>query len=161
LQGYKSLLAPIRRMPPEVLGHIFTFFCDKNHVSPTSGSVILGLALAGVCSHWRYVALSTHEIWSTIIAEGIGEPNWKQVEQAGAGLEFLLEHSGAHPLTIELNCATEFEKSTMIQAISILGNHSGRWQSLTLAWGPQIVSHLVPELNQFRNKVPLLQSVTL
>ncbi|KAL1743167.1 hypothetical protein HDZ31DRAFT_41563 [Schizophyllum fasciatum] len=60
----KSTLAPIRRLPPELLMEIFshvTATTRKRH--PTRR---LELRIAGVCYYWRMVALGASALWSSI-----------------------------------------------------------------------------------------------
>ncbi|PBK93409.1 hypothetical protein ARMGADRAFT_889701, partial [Armillaria gallica] len=55
----KSLLAPIRRLPPELLCAVF-----KEAIKAEDPTSLLRIAL--VCTYWRRLALSTHSLWSTI-----------------------------------------------------------------------------------------------
>ncbi|KDQ65170.1 hypothetical protein JAAARDRAFT_84583, partial [Jaapia argillacea MUCL 33604] len=52
----KSLLSPIRRLPPEILSKIFLMCLDEVEE-------IQVLWLTEVCFHWREVALSTPTLW--------------------------------------------------------------------------------------------------
>lgn len=52
----RSHLRPINRLPPELLGHIFSFLGGGAYVVPATH----------VCQQWRAVALSTPSLWTTI-----------------------------------------------------------------------------------------------
>ncbi|KDQ65169.1 hypothetical protein JAAARDRAFT_116648, partial [Jaapia argillacea MUCL 33604] len=52
----KSLLSPIRRLPPEVLSKVFLMCMDEV-------AEIQILRLTEVCLHWREVALSSPTLW--------------------------------------------------------------------------------------------------
>ncbi|KAJ7593706.1 hypothetical protein C8J56DRAFT_752598, partial [Mycena floridula] len=70
---HQSFVSPIRHLPPELLGLIFSLFCtvdfwdcepfvSKSH--RISGSIFREpFIIATVCSHWRSIALSTPSLW--------------------------------------------------------------------------------------------------
>ncbi|THV06944.1 hypothetical protein K435DRAFT_571528, partial [Dendrothele bispora CBS 962.96] len=60
----RSLLSPVRRLPNEVLGHIFSYCCDN--IFSVSSSWRGRNAFLSVCSHWREVGLTTPQIWTVI-----------------------------------------------------------------------------------------------
>ncbi|KAJ7276743.1 hypothetical protein C8J57DRAFT_1583987, partial [Mycena rebaudengoi] len=98
LERYQTILSPIRRLPPEILGEIFTFhfICGSSTSYPSSKRA--PWLLAQVCSHWRSVALGTPRMWSMIFAhlDFVGEGSavllWK----------LWLERSGTVPLSVKL-----------------------------------------------------------
>ena len=61
----KSLAAPIRKLPPEILAEIFVHYATENEISRRR-VYIPGLRLAGVSGHWRSVALTTPALWTSI-----------------------------------------------------------------------------------------------
>ncbi|KZT09010.1 uncharacterized protein LAESUDRAFT_748615 [Laetiporus sulphureus 93-53] len=71
-------IAQINRLPPELLGEIFTcllsFFCSSAYETKEhtwlcfSQSIQVSLALSHVCRHWRAVALTLPQLWSSISA---------------------------------------------------------------------------------------------
>ncbi|KAF9059731.1 hypothetical protein BDP27DRAFT_1340891 [Rhodocollybia butyracea] len=72
----QCLLAPIRKLPDEILGCIFDECCGMNYfnsigVDPQVDSVGLfrtkpALVLSSVCSCWRRIGLSLPQIWARI-----------------------------------------------------------------------------------------------
>ncbi|KAK0192044.1 hypothetical protein F5146DRAFT_881461, partial [Armillaria mellea] len=59
---HQSFLAPIRRLPVEILGIVFEEACNL----PTFGinsSVTFPTTLSSVCFHWRNTCLSTPSVW--------------------------------------------------------------------------------------------------
>ncbi|THV06938.1 hypothetical protein K435DRAFT_644327, partial [Dendrothele bispora CBS 962.96] len=60
----RSLLSPVRRLPNEVLGHIFSYCCESNF--RVSSSRAHRNTFLSVCSRWREVGLTTPQIWSVI-----------------------------------------------------------------------------------------------
>ena len=78
LERYRSLAAPIWKIPDEVLGLIFGHLCDEHarlqKIGTEKHSVPV-LRLSAVCSHWRSVLCSTPSFWSNFVvsftADGI------------------------------------------------------------------------------------------
>ena len=61
---HTALVAPIRRLPPEVLSEIFLHYNDENNISNFRLNTA-PLQLGGVCSRWRTIALSTPRLWNS------------------------------------------------------------------------------------------------
>ncbi|KAF9058867.1 hypothetical protein BDP27DRAFT_1274442, partial [Rhodocollybia butyracea] len=73
LDLFKNILAPIRRIPPEILGYIFELSCDpwclpqhiwKVHLYIDEYRTSSPVAISKVCVAWRQVAHMTPRIWS-------------------------------------------------------------------------------------------------
>ncbi|KAF6748518.1 hypothetical protein DFP72DRAFT_1174169 [Ephemerocybe angulata] len=66
LERHRAILSPVRRIPREVLGHIFTFlqpFENGEKVRTAEGrKELVGLSL--VCKLWHDATLFTHELWT-------------------------------------------------------------------------------------------------
>ncbi|KAF5334333.1 hypothetical protein D9611_014176 [Ephemerocybe angulata] len=66
LGRHQAILSPVRRVPREVLGHIFTFlqpFAYGEEVRNSAGrKELVGLSL--VCKLWHDATLFTHELWA-------------------------------------------------------------------------------------------------
>ncbi|THU82468.1 hypothetical protein K435DRAFT_555622, partial [Dendrothele bispora CBS 962.96] len=60
----RSLLAPIRKLPPEVLGRIFRLVCIEN--SAAAEIDCPAAHLSHVCAGWRDLARTTPSLWSHI-----------------------------------------------------------------------------------------------
>ncbi|KAJ7593699.1 hypothetical protein C8J56DRAFT_819882, partial [Mycena floridula] len=77
---HQSFISPIRRLPPELLGLIFSLFCTvdfwdckpfESRKDCLSGSLFMEpFIIATVCSDWRSIALSKASLWSTIMLGG-------------------------------------------------------------------------------------------
>ncbi|KAJ7596277.1 hypothetical protein C8J56DRAFT_772831, partial [Mycena floridula] len=50
VDGYKSLISPIRKFPPEIIRQIFEHFCTENRLDK-AGINIPALVLSRVYSH--------------------------------------------------------------------------------------------------------------
>ncbi|KZP12800.1 hypothetical protein FIBSPDRAFT_151269 [Athelia psychrophila] len=62
LYNYQSIVAPIRRVPDDVLGEIFLAFMDTSD----HGYDTIPITLASVCGRWRTLAHSTPRLWYQI-----------------------------------------------------------------------------------------------
>lgn len=123
----KSLLAPIRRIPEDVLSEIF-MLCPE---PPPATSFLKNKApflLTQVCSRWRAVALSTQALWSSMIFDS----------EFGASpglLQLWLLCSGGHPLDLDLSSlpsATKSAHNRRTAIIETLIEHQNRWQNVAL-----------------------------
>ncbi|KAJ7797124.1 hypothetical protein B0H14DRAFT_2912609 [Mycena olivaceomarginata] len=88
-------------LPVEMLQRIFLFcggVSDLNEIGEPGTQPIL-LALCGVCSHWRAVALDTAELWSDIKVT----LRHKTLERLLAPSKVWLCRARHHPLTLELD----------------------------------------------------------
>ncbi|KAJ7627844.1 hypothetical protein DFH06DRAFT_728234 [Mycena polygramma] len=71
VKTYKAVVSPIRRVPPEILGEIFSYlvpshFSEIDQLEP----VVIDHApwsMTRVCRHWSAVALETPALWSTVV----------------------------------------------------------------------------------------------
>ncbi|KAE9401964.1 hypothetical protein BT96DRAFT_817190, partial [Gymnopus androsaceus JB14] len=66
LRAYASLVAPIRRVPDEILGEIFEYYCSSPCALYLNGTGNGPLIVSAVCSHWRSIVHSTPSLWSRI-----------------------------------------------------------------------------------------------
>ncbi|KAJ7740443.1 hypothetical protein DFH07DRAFT_839069 [Mycena maculata] len=99
IERCKYPLAPIRRVPTEILVNIFTYYADLVKAIKFS-NVRYGVWVLGhVCGHWRAVALTTQAIWSSFVFTC--SPKMGNV---GALAEEYLMRSGNHPLSIDFLC---------------------------------------------------------
>ncbi|KAJ7167963.1 hypothetical protein C8R46DRAFT_1350843 [Mycena filopes] len=128
-----SLMAPIRRIPPEVLAQIFDlcaldqvpfadadaslpddpiFRASQGHLAP----------LSQVCFRWYETVLGTPWLWSIIEADLVTEP-YASLD----GISRSLERSAHCPLVIRAVAAT-LDATT---ALELLAQHSNRWYCLS------------------------------
>ncbi|KAL1677050.1 hypothetical protein EV122DRAFT_252822 [Schizophyllum commune] len=62
----KALVAPIRRLPPELLSEVFLFATPATWYDECSGNRMQDIRYAEVCHSWRAITLGTHALWNTI-----------------------------------------------------------------------------------------------
>lgn len=146
--GYKSLLSPIRKLPPEILRHIFCCFCDMKWLGDKTDGVA-GVTLGSVCAHWRSIVLSTKEVWSKIWISTSAESR-----QLLPLLEIQLSRSGNAPLTIEVNqCNNDDHSSEIMQ---LLARHCYRWYNVSL-----LLDYPPVALDNIKENLPILESLRL
>ncbi|TEB24045.1 hypothetical protein FA13DRAFT_1639232, partial [Coprinellus micaceus] len=65
IASYKTVLHPNRRIPAEILHHIFLSCMPEDHF-PFLKSTDPPLVFTQVCRSWRAVALNMGELWSSV-----------------------------------------------------------------------------------------------
>ncbi|KAK7049396.1 hypothetical protein VNI00_005997 [Paramarasmius palmivorus] len=130
---YRSLLSPVHKMPPEVLGNVFAFACEEQTVSFRPDHIPQPLLLSAVCGRWREVAVATPFLWTSI---NINFAAWEKVEHYRHLLQqtqLFLERSKISPLHIYLNFNYKLPRDDAVSTLTVLVSHSNRWQRLILA----------------------------
>ena len=120
-----SHVAPIRRLPAEMLSEILTVAITEYGCSAWQ--------LTHVCRSWRLVLLATSRAWSKV---KVG--SWTSVEK----VQCLLERTERITLDVEIDiesdavaCTPEFCQP--YSAFQILGGTSVRWRNLTISSFPK------------------------
>ncbi|KIK59143.1 hypothetical protein GYMLUDRAFT_44899 [Collybiopsis luxurians FD-317 M1] len=136
---FRCLLSPVRKVPEEILQHIFDVCCDMNHFvasnSPPSNESFLrsnpAMALSSVCTRWRETALAMPSIWARISfqcrrkIDGHDGSNYLQL------LPEFLNRSLRQPMIIDLALyALPIIRGYLHPVLVQLMNHRDRWQSL-------------------------------
>jgi F-box-like len=68
LEERHAWIAPVRKLPVEILSEIFIFTSEVDDLSPVT--------ITGVCSLWREVIISTPRAWSLIYADRLYSLDW-------------------------------------------------------------------------------------
>ncbi|KAJ7595354.1 hypothetical protein C8J56DRAFT_1159869 [Mycena floridula] len=125
-EACQSLVAPIRRIPPEILRNIFILLGAKCKIVNQKTSID-GFTVAAVSHRWRAIALSSKELWMDLTIDPFA------VKQLGL-LDRLFELSGQSPLRI-----TMFGKAFDAPLVTKLLTQSHRWCYLDVAslWHPR------------------------
>ncbi|KZP13312.1 hypothetical protein FIBSPDRAFT_835303, partial [Athelia psychrophila] len=64
IQRHDSLLAPIRRLPEDVLRHIFYLSLPGSHKQSSFDNILVApLLLTQVCEPWKQCAISSQRLW--------------------------------------------------------------------------------------------------
>ncbi|KAJ7728880.1 hypothetical protein B0H16DRAFT_1470269 [Mycena metata] len=150
-------LAPIRRIPPEVLSQIFLCYSDLLGDSHDCLDVAHGVWLLGhICSHWRAVALSTPELWTSCnFSCRRGKRN------ALALVDVRLERTKTRPLCIRFHClhgtSEDQRKSRCLQIMGAFIAHCSQWSELEIKVAPSFYS--AKQMDDLRHKIPNLRKL--
>lgn len=152
LEGYRSLVAPIRKVPDDILRLVFAYLCNKR-MTLQKAIIPPALSLSAVCSHWRYIMLSTPSLWAKISLYFSHE-----YSPLSCVVQFYLERSKEALLDV---CVTTDWKELLTEkrdhpAFRPLLDHSHRWRDV-IFHGKQALS-LFHETASF---YPALESLGL
>jgi hypothetical protein len=152
LDEYRSLVAPIRRIPPEMLCEMF-MHCLVD--GPNSFDVTKApLHLTFVCSKWRRVAISSPRLWSYISLD--------KASMATELLQTWLLRSGSSPLTLvfkEDGCGdATLAVSSYLNAII---PHSHRWRDVTFSMVGTYFMLLEDRVAEIKDHLPMLERLNL
>ena len=146
-----SFLAPIRRLPPEMLAEVFQMAVCVNDQSP--------LELARVSQSWRSVVLSMPRIWSNLRLS-----MWTKADK----VDFILERTRHVPLDIEIDTGADIFKVVDEKEIRYAGMEramsvASRWRSLIITGFPSKVdidAHWTPakSASTFSGPIDTLES---
>ncbi|KAF5365151.1 hypothetical protein D9757_011775 [Collybiopsis confluens] len=158
-----NVLAPIRRIPPEILSEIFCLFCYSNvyndytsdwffpeirHLNKSIG-ILMAVGIA-----WKNVVDATPALWSRFALSG------RDIWVKDAWLERWLSRSHGHPLDLRLSLYQGGQDSVVRECIvvsKILEFHS---QIRSLYLVGDILAFL-PVCHLSRNALPMLEEVHL
>jgi hypothetical protein len=143
----KAVLAPLRRMPPEVLGEIFSWtlptIADALNASRFDMAQSPWL-LNQISSRWRAVSLSIPSLWSRVV---IQYPRFKYTAPGRIHYSFALaETQISRAQTLKIHAASKATRP-QIHMFYLLSQYSSRWEKLSLALTPK----MLPLLTTLRN----------
>jgi hypothetical protein len=116
-----TLLSPVRRLPPELLGEIFRHCLPQDYQEKGAHQAVM--LPSHVCKHWRDVALSTPALWTNIDLHVTDET----LESRVALLTTWFSRSGGSPLSFTLD-----GKENVRPLLAFLLQHCNRWQCINL-----------------------------
>ncbi|KAK0449759.1 uncharacterized protein EV420DRAFT_763521 [Desarmillaria tabescens] len=173
LAAYASTLAPIRRLPSDVLRSVFREIqisqWQKAGKSKQKDGEALDFSqgpwvLSRVCGAWRDIALSYPQLWSHIrldfsppyTMDPPGEHRRPPRHTIDA-LKAMIHLSKQHPLDIVFNLDRKGDKDIAVQVFYMILKESCRWRSLRLRTSPVFLELF----KMVRGKIPCLESCTL
>ncbi|KAL0563999.1 hypothetical protein V5O48_018057 [Marasmius crinis-equi] len=170
---YRSHLAPVHRLPTEILEEIFALLCcTKKGISLDPGQRPLPapVLLSTVCGRWREDCVSSPRLWSYVSLDTWFES--LDVDSVHEGrlqrmMELVMERSQSHPLHIDLNCPFDWEELQRLSlygvlsvALEYLCKHSNRWAQLAIiAPDTTIIDH--PILSRIERSIPRLHTLAI
>ncbi|SJL13025.1 uncharacterized protein ARMOST_16461 [Armillaria ostoyae] len=159
LKSRKSIYAPIRRLPRDILIEIFHSVCDswwqeadedwglrhRRHSLAVSGPLWV---LGRVCGLWRHTLHASPASWARKLV--VQAPFSKYAPEI---LQTYLEHTGEHLLNLEVCCSNPV---TDDKILSLLVQSCQRWKNLRIIATKQHMRHF-KSMSQF----PALQTIDI
>jgi hypothetical protein len=148
-----ALLAPVRRLPPELLAEVFVHCLPSQQIVATMAGKRSILRPSHVCQHWRNVAVSTQRLWTSICVDAIHYKSQTALAKAW------LSRAGSCPLSIRVEVSSwDFDASTIQLIIDTLLPYCNRWQYVEMSDMPWLV---ISALATARNNLPCLETLSL
>ncbi len=160
LENRRSIYAPIRLLPRDILIEIFDSVCDswweeaddywrlgqRRHSLDVSGPLWV---LGRVCGIWRDTLHSSPASWARKLV--VQAPFSKYAPEI---LQTYLEHTGEHLLRLHVNCAERTQGDSII--LSLLVQSYPRWKNLRINAAQLHMRHF-ESISQF----PVLQEIDI
>ena len=128
LDEHRCLVAPIRRIPPELLSEIFLHCLDGDSDLDITAAP---LVLTFVCSRWRTVAICTLQLWSSV-SLGYSGPIVTEM------LQTWLSRSRLAALTFTIDSDCFEDTQTTHSCIGALIPHSDHWRDVAFMLVPEL-----------------------
>ncbi|KAF5364607.1 hypothetical protein D9758_005516 [Tetrapyrgos nigripes] len=126
MERLKSLSAPIRRLPVELLACIFGILCEGQPTKFSTMRIMQScppLSLSSVCSAWRQIAIDTSSLWCNL---RLAHSARYFVPRFEPPLRLCLARSKLHPLSVHLFPGAH-EDHPLVQ---LLAEQSSRWRTV-------------------------------
>lgn len=132
-----ATLAPIKRLPPEILSEVFERCLDTMNsgvsLSITARNKEAPLLLARVCRSWRAIVHGTPRLWRDIFVNVCDGRYSDEIRRdALPVLQTWLEHSGGLPLNLVVVCKTERVLPGLMDLFETIVAHAARWKTVQL-----------------------------
>ncbi|KAI5831727.1 hypothetical protein K523DRAFT_299861 [Schizophyllum commune Tattone D] len=125
----KSIVSPVRRLPPESLSDIFIELVDEK-IWAGDAVFIVRHVLSCVCASWRAVARSTPALWQRIPTQLHSEamtPEWKDYAKHAAESAVL-----AGGLPLEIHHQDDTRDAPFLDVVEELAPHLPRVESISV-----------------------------
>ncbi|KAL1702250.1 hypothetical protein EV121DRAFT_210482 [Schizophyllum commune] len=133
----QAYLAPVRKLPPEILSIIFKMYCGDKSVDLLQKRCP-PLILSSVCKVWRDTILGLHSVWNHFEFSTYGIVSESKFRRLLNRLRAFLEYSGDLPLR---HCVTfsldtfSARDSKRTQPLDLLIEHAHRWTEVEFESG--------------------------
>jgi hypothetical protein len=145
---HTALIAPIGRLPPEILSEIFLHCQDSKKHRLNKVPLLLG----SVCSRWRTIALSTAQLWASFMLTIRSAYLRSDIMLA----KTWLARAGTCPLTIRLACG-DWGRGALKPLMDIFLLHCERWYDIHLSLPLRVLGFL----GRAKNHLPRLHKLYL
>ncbi|KAJ7312357.1 hypothetical protein DFH08DRAFT_896834 [Mycena albidolilacea] len=128
---HEGALSPLRRIPAEILSHIFAFTLPP-HLDTESAR----WTVSAVCARWWTIIISQPCFWASICYR------WQRAEQ-GYKYETQLRRSGQLPLHVEFS-ANEWRDLSVEEEhiVQLICKHAARWETALFSGPEQLFDQL-------------------
>jgi hypothetical protein len=178
IDQHKRLLAPVRRLPVELLAAIFGFCLtlpssqqretfdldfsflkihEKDHYSSLSCRQA-PLLLGRVCSLWRAVALLTPSLWSSFSLQCDDDAS---TNRAVFGAKTFISRSGMSPLFLSFSLRGGGAGARARQMIDAITPYSQRWRSIEITTIAARRFEMIRALSRVKRSLPVLRTLTI
>ncbi|KAJ7609477.1 hypothetical protein FB45DRAFT_1066870 [Roridomyces roridus] len=159
VETHRRILCPIRRCPPEILSHIFSFAVEStfhfNDISEVAApmSDLAPWVLPRVCRRWADIALATTSLWTLVFLDldRLGE------EGAVRMVDLLHQRSRNMPLTVKIYCEQDEVRSHRVLDSALA--HVERWQNVDLYLKLPLFLRLATVRDRFSSLTTLTMSL--
>ncbi|KAJ7491726.1 hypothetical protein B0H11DRAFT_2191192 [Mycena galericulata] len=158
-----SVLAPIRRVPSEILVEIFQI-CLDSFLSRQNTTMLQPRAfemarlahsplftVSQVCARWHGIVMGNPSLWSTIELDSLVWAEEGRIDIVMALIESILERGDTSPLNLSI-CG-----ETHPPALQLLAAHSERWKTVEIMCSMRNFQHLAG----VKGKIPQLETLML
>ncbi|KAK0486583.1 hypothetical protein IW261DRAFT_1604690 [Armillaria novae-zelandiae] len=154
-EKYLSILAPIKRLPNEMLSEIFAQCCkqgdeDVNCIGDTE--TLSAMSISRVCSRWRSLAISTKSLWAvfSISPTAVSTCTLQY-------LQMYISRSGSIPLTIQVpgRAYQDAELAGASRIYDVLLDAAPKWRRMDLG-SVQFSKRLSPVKHHLQNLEELI-----
>ncbi|KAJ7642098.1 hypothetical protein FB45DRAFT_901793 [Roridomyces roridus] len=158
ISQHTTVLSPVRRVPPEILGYIFAFTpCTRSYGTYTVNCP--PWRLAHVSRYWRNAALGDPRLWNSIEVSHSGVfPAPKFFPTAMLETQYRL--SGDVPLDITVTAWDRSELKDSAWSAQFLST-SPRWRSLRIPFNLPVEGSVWDLIRLIKGHIPLLEAVEL
>ncbi|KAJ3744903.1 hypothetical protein DFH05DRAFT_1491358 [Lentinula detonsa] len=163
IDAHKSLLSPVRRIPPETLAEIFIHCLPTDSLYAVRNLAEAPLIFTTICRDWRQIALNTPRLWRSLHFFLPSRLSDDVFSRRMAGITLWLERSGSLPLSISFHDGYENDTRIISQSrpamtvslIRSLMHFSDRMQDVYLS----LSSSSFPIFDNLSPSFPILTSL--
>lgn len=156
IDDHNPLLSTVRRLPPEILSHVFVQFLPEDWREELTFCTQTRMVLGQICSFWRQIALSTPRLWAVI---GL---SLATKDDDGSGAEMAntwLLRSGRCPLSLRIEFSQKSDARNVNTHLTMdaIIPFSSRWRDARFIITPTMLNRLAV----VRNTISCLRSLAI
>ena len=153
VEEHSVLLAPVRKLPPEVLAEIFRRCLPEPHIQKSPDRRLTLLLLTQICRKWRDITLSTPDLWASLNME----LNDSNMSHCVSVMTRWFSRAHGYPLSLDILGIRIWSNWNLQRLAETIVPLCSRLQDLTL----YITSMFFDILPQIQATFPMLRSLKL